>query len=105
MNGEDILKGMNYIDEKFIGPAAPKRNVRRKIWVRWTAAAACFALLCVGLFQWLPSVAHASQDLMEQMTLQGLLAEAQDGQFTVLTLGPMAPEVLRYGLRVRIRVQ
>ena len=45
------------------------------------------------------------QDLMEQMTLQGLLAEAQDGQFTVLTLGPMAPEVLQYELRVRIRVQ
>ena len=45
------------------------------------------------------------QDLMEQMTLQGLLAEVQEGQFTVLTLGPMAPEVLRYGLRVRIRVQ
>ena len=45
------------------------------------------------------------QDLMEQMTLQGLLAEDRDGNFTVITLGPMAPEVLQYGLRVRIRVQ
>ena len=45
------------------------------------------------------------QDLMEQMTLQGLLAEEQDGKYTVLTLGPMAPEVLQYGLRVRIRIQ
>ena len=45
------------------------------------------------------------QDLMEQMTLQGLLAEEQEGNFSVLTLGPMAPEVLQYGLRVRIRVQ
>ena len=45
------------------------------------------------------------QDLMEQMTLQGLLAEERDGNFTVMTLGPMAPEVLKYGLRVRIRIQ
>ena len=39
------------------------------------------------------------------MTLQGLLAEERDGNFTVMTLGPMAPEVLKYGLRVRIRIQ
>ncbi len=44
------------------------------------------------------------RDLMEQMTLQGLLAEDRDGPYTVITLGPMAPEVLQYGVRVRIRL-
>ena len=43
------------------------------------------------------------RELMEQMTLLGLLAEEQDGGYTVLTLGPMAPELLQYGQPVRIR--
>jgi len=40
---------------------------------------------------------------MEQMTLRGLLAEEQDGQYTVITLGPTALDVLDHGVRVRIR--
>jgi len=43
------------------------------------------------------------RELMEQMTLRGLLAEEQDGQYTVITLGPTALDVLDHGVRVRIR--
>ena len=43
------------------------------------------------------------RDLLEQLKLQGILAEERDGVYTVLTLGPAAPEVLDYGQPVRIR--
>ena len=43
------------------------------------------------------------RELMEQMMLQGLLAEEQDGGYTVITAGPMASELLQYGQPVRIR--
>ena len=43
------------------------------------------------------------RDLMDQMTLRGLLAEERDGQFQVITLGPTASDVLDYGQPVRIR--
>ena len=43
------------------------------------------------------------RELMEQMILRGLLAEEQDGQYTVITLGPTALDVLDHGVRVRIR--
>ena len=45
----------------------------------------------------------ALKDLLEQMKLQGLLAEVRDGQYKILTLGPAATEVLQYGQQVRIR--
>ena len=43
------------------------------------------------------------RDLLEQLKLQGILTEERDGAYTVLTLGPAAPEVLDYGQPVRIR--
>ena len=43
------------------------------------------------------------KDLLEQMKLQGLLAEVRDGKYKILTLGPGASEVLDYGQQVRIR--
>ncbi len=46
---------------------------------------------------------QAIRELMEQMMLQGILAEEQDGQYTIITLGPTAPELLQYGQPVRIR--
>ena len=41
--------------------------------------------------------------LMEQMIVMGFLAEDRDGQYTILTLGPSAPEVLDGSRRVVIR--
>ena len=41
--------------------------------------------------------------LMEQMVVMGFLAEDRDGQYTILTLGPSAPEVLDGSRRVVIR--
>ncbi len=43
------------------------------------------------------------RELLEQLTLQGILAEEQAGPYRHLVLGPAAEEVLRYGQPVRIR--
>lgn len=43
------------------------------------------------------------RELLEQLKLQGILAEEQAGPYRHLVLGPAAEEVLRYGQQVRIR--
>ena len=43
------------------------------------------------------------RELLEQLKLQGILTEEQDGSYRNLVLGPAADEVLRYGQQVRIR--
>lgn len=48
MNGKDLLKAMSYVDEAYIQEA--EEPARRRIhWVRYSAMAACLALV---LFSW-----------------------------------------------------
>lgn len=47
MNGKDLLEAMSYVDEAYIQEA--EEPVRRRIhWVRYTAMAACLALVFAG---------------------------------------------------------
>ena len=53
MKSEDIMRSMNYLDEKHIENAEKLRNKkpekRRKLWVKIVAAAACVSLVITGI--------------------------------------------------------
>ncbi len=50
MNGKDLLESMGYVDEKYIQQAAaPQRYRRRTYWRSLTAAAACLAIMILGI--------------------------------------------------------
>ncbi len=56
MNGKDLLESMGYVDEKYIQQAAaPQRCRSRPHWRSLAAAAACLAIMILGIRALLPA--------------------------------------------------
>ena len=47
MNGQDLLKGLSYVNDVFV-EAAGAEKPRRKPWGKWLLTAACVCVLLVG---------------------------------------------------------
>lgn len=55
MNGKDLLESMGYVDEKYIQRAAAPQRCRRLHWWSLAAAAACLAIMILGIRALLPA--------------------------------------------------
>lgn len=55
MNGKDLLESMGYVDEKYIQQAAASQRCRRQHWRTLAAAAACLAIMILGIRALLPA--------------------------------------------------
>lgn len=55
MNGKDLLESMGYVDEKYIQRAAVPQRCRRPHWRTLAAAAACLAIMILGIRALLPT--------------------------------------------------
>lgn len=55
MNGKDLLESMGYVDEKYIQQAAAPQRCRRPHWRSLAAAAACLAIMILGIRALLPA--------------------------------------------------
>ncbi len=55
MNGKDLLESMGYVDEKYIQQAAAPQRCRRLHWRSLAAAAACLAIMILGIRALLPA--------------------------------------------------
>lgn len=48
-----IIEALSNVDEKYIEEAAPVNKKRKKpVWIKWTAVAACLAIVVGGVFLW-----------------------------------------------------
>lgn len=64
MKGEDLLRAMSQVDERYIQEAETAKLSKPKLlWVRWAAAAACLAVVF--------AVALGNADRKEQLTEDG----------------------------------
>ena len=53
MKEQRIIDALGNVDEKYIEEAIPgRKKLKRPMWIRWTAIAACFADIICGAFMW-----------------------------------------------------
>lgn len=77
MNGNDLLKAMSFVDEKYVDEA--QQPMRRRIsWKPIAAAAACFCLIFLAARVWMPmqSVHNIEATVMMEAAKSAITEEA-----------------------------
>lgn len=73
MNGEELLRSMSYVEERFVEEAQAAPAVKKLPWMRIGAMAACFALVLMGAGFWISAggwKANSEADILDNVEME-----------------------------------
>lgn len=73
MNGEELLRSMSYVEERFVEEAQAAPAVKKLPWMRIGAMAACFALVLMGAGFWISAGgfrAKSEADIVDNVEME-----------------------------------